>query len=931
MWRPLSHARNKPFVSSAQNFEDAVLWRVLKDVDAGRYVDVGAFDPVIDSISWSYYERGWQGVVIEPVPAHAAALRERRPRDVTIEAAAGSSSGTATLFVAGQTANSTLERGIADRIAATGVGFSEVDVRVEPLDGLLADAGLNGHTIHFCSIDVEGREADVLSGFDLSRWRPWILVIEATEPNRPRSSHEAWEPGVLDAGYQFCLFDGLNRFYVHPDKAEAFAQQLSFPACVFDESFHRAVAAARRTDELERIASEASLRTDELERIASEASLRTDELERIASEASLRTDELERIASEASLRTDELERIASEASRRMDELEQMALEASRRATDLERVASRAIRRAGELEKTAARVKATERENSALAARAGEAEAELVAMKATVSWRVTRPLRAVRGAQRSLGPRRASATGQPLDGRQAGVDRNLASALARRFVQATETLLPDEELGSRHNVEEALDAFEEALTSSTAPDRAKAWLSLVAVDGAFPGERSVEHFARMLRMEGAGQVCEELRDRFAHSVAHGRAAVGELDVRRNEVIVDVTHTAMASDLHTGIQRVVRETVARWINTGRPMDLIRFDLRLPTARILSTEERERFESWRAYVGSADSGLSVRESGAEDTVVPWQCDVVVPELPFEAARTEAYRGLGVSSVLRSLSLVGYDVIPIVAAEKVVPQVTTDFGGYLSVVKHADRVSTISRTSRDSFKAFATMAAAEGLHTPIIEALELPAEAPRSDVATVAAARSQLGLGTDPAIVVVGSHEPRKNHLVVLEAAERLWGQGHTFELLFLGWSGWLGEEFDHLVGRLVAAGRPIIVRRRCSEDQLWAAYRLARFTVFPSLMEGFGLPIAESLASGTPVITSNYGSMAEVAEKGGCLVVDPRNVDELERGMALLLEDDDTLEQLRAEASRVDTGTWERYASQLWDFFTEEFPEAQVDIAP
>ena len=111
------------------------------------------------------------------------------------------------------------------------------------------------------------------------------------------------------------------------------------------------------------------------------------------------------------------------------------------------------------------------------------------------------------------------------------------------------------------------------------------------------------------------------------------------------------------------------------------------------------------------------------------------------------------------------------------------------------------------------------------------------------------------------------------LLEAAERLWGRNQeAFELLFVGWSGWLGEEFDDLVNKLISNGRPIIVRKRCSEEELWGAYRLARFSVFPSLLEGYGLPIAESLLSGTPVITSNFGSMAEVAEKGGCLLVDP-----------------------------------------------------------
>ena len=174
-----------------------------------------------------------------------------------------------------------------------------------------------------------------------------------------------------------------------------------------------------------------------------------------------------------------------------------------------------------------------------------------------------------------------------------------------------------------------------------------------------------------------------------------------------------------------------------------------------------------------------------------------------------------------------------------------------------------------------------------------------------------------TDPLVVVVGSHEPRKNHLAVLEAAERLWTGGATFELLFIGGSGWKGEEFDALVASLVSAGRPIIVRKRCTEEELWTAYSLARFTVFPSLLEGFGLPVAESLACGTPAITSAHGSMAEIAEGGGCLVVDPRDVDALESAMSRLLRDDRLLERLRLEAASRPTLTWDDYASELGAF--------------
>ena len=66
-------------VSFAQNFEDVLLWRALGDVEQGRYLDIGAQDPVADSVSLAFYNAGWRGVHVEPTPAYAELLRKARP------------------------------------------------------------------------------------------------------------------------------------------------------------------------------------------------------------------------------------------------------------------------------------------------------------------------------------------------------------------------------------------------------------------------------------------------------------------------------------------------------------------------------------------------------------------------------------------------------------------------------------------------------------------------------------------------------------------------------------------------------------------------------------------------------------------------------------------------------------------------------------
>lgn len=224
-----------PFISYGQNHEDVVLWRALGDVAAGHYVEVGANHPTIDSITRAFYDRGWSGLTVEPVPAFAALHREERPRDRQIEAAVTDAEvEEATLHVFPGTGLSTLVDDIERRHVDDGRDPEELTVRTARLDALLEGTGWGRGDIQFLVVDVEGAEARVLSSIDLTEWRPWVLVIEATLPNSTESSAGEWEPGVLASGYEFCLFDGVSRFYVAKEHLDL-KPALSYPACALDD------------------------------------------------------------------------------------------------------------------------------------------------------------------------------------------------------------------------------------------------------------------------------------------------------------------------------------------------------------------------------------------------------------------------------------------------------------------------------------------------------------------------------------------------------------------------------------------------------------------------------------------------------------------------------------------------------------------------
>lgn len=220
------------FLSYAQNFEDVMLWRALRHVSDGVYVDVGAQHPRIDSISRAFYERGWRGVHIEPVPAFAEMLRQDRPDETVLQVALGEHEGILALNVFADTGLSTAIPGYAERHQLER-GYTTERIEVPMLTLKSALASLAGKQVHWLKIDVEGFEEQVLRGWDSVQLRPWILVVEATVPNSPETDHEKWDPLVTAAGYRFVYFDGLNRFYIaneHPELAPAFA----VPPNIFD-------------------------------------------------------------------------------------------------------------------------------------------------------------------------------------------------------------------------------------------------------------------------------------------------------------------------------------------------------------------------------------------------------------------------------------------------------------------------------------------------------------------------------------------------------------------------------------------------------------------------------------------------------------------------------------------------------------------------
>jgi len=195
---------------------------------------VGAAHPVHHSVTKWFSDCGWSGVNVEPLPAFADLLRQQRPRDVTLQVACSRKGGLSTLHeVPDCVGMATLEAEVRDTLESQGRTVAEASVTCITLNEI-CESHVNDRMIDFMKIDVEGHEAAVLEGLDLRRWRPRILVVEATIPGSPAPSHHGWEPQILSNDYMFAQFDGLNRYYVRSEDL-ILVEMLGTPVNVFDD------------------------------------------------------------------------------------------------------------------------------------------------------------------------------------------------------------------------------------------------------------------------------------------------------------------------------------------------------------------------------------------------------------------------------------------------------------------------------------------------------------------------------------------------------------------------------------------------------------------------------------------------------------------------------------------------------------------------
>jgi FkbM family methyltransferase len=218
-------------ISYAQNFEDVILARAFRGRTDGFYVDIGAMDPELHSVTKCFYDRGWNGVNVEPSRHFHEMLCRDRPRDINLGVAVGATHGERTFHDSEVHGISTFSPHLVKHFSDLKYSFKARRVDVIALREICER--YCHKPIDFMKIDVEGAEKEVLESGDWRTFRPRIVLVEAITPDTFAPSWASWEHLLVGNGYMFSYFDGLNRFYLRSED-ESLSVHFRLPPNVLD-------------------------------------------------------------------------------------------------------------------------------------------------------------------------------------------------------------------------------------------------------------------------------------------------------------------------------------------------------------------------------------------------------------------------------------------------------------------------------------------------------------------------------------------------------------------------------------------------------------------------------------------------------------------------------------------------------------------------
>lgn len=348
-----------------------------------------------------------------------------------------------------------------------------------------------------------------------------------------------------------------------------------------------------------------------------------------------------------------------------------------------------------------------------------------------------------------------------------------------------------------------------------------------------------------------------------------------------------HTARVPE-PTGVQRVVRGLL-REMQGAEPVG---WDRWRRVVRTLSSQERHAL--------GLDGGAPSRRRGPGG----W---LFVPETP-SLAMVDGADPIRMAHAMgwRAAALV-HDLIPVMAPTPYPPEVSAWYRAYLRSLARADLLFVSTRHVAGQLRGFLS---GDGLRVPPIAVVPLAAELPGVPRAALPATRAP---GAPLRLLTVSRWEPRKNLPRLLDAVDLVRAGGRDVRLTLVGRRGGFAQHEAELEARL-ACMPWVEIPRRTPDAALPGLYADHDAAVYPSLDEGFGLPVLESLWCGRPCLYHDGSAMAEVAPGGGTLGLDMADEAALAAILVQLFDRPERLASLADEASCRPLRRWADVAADI-----------------
>lgn len=406
---------------------------------------------------------------------------------------------------------------------------------------------------------------------------------------------------------------------------------------------------------------------------------------------------------------------------------------------------------------------------------------------------------------------------------------------------------------------------------------------------------------------------------------------------SKIWVSVTHTSNTPS-NSGIQRVVRKLSAELINQYDNIEFIRWNKKrkeyFPVDPNLKTCRFEEYggpdhstinQSWDVddiqngrtcfyYLGRSLGFFTRRCKLSLDALLNTQQKnwLLLPELMTEKEANSIFdyakkRQLKIATIF-------YDAIPVNHPEWVNERIRENHRGYMRAISKSDLIIPISKNSGNDF---ATFCVNENIAIPKIVPCLLAGDPQKVRPTNTTSPSIQNPIK----ILCVGTLEERKNHRNLLKAFEIVYKDYKNLSLTLVGSEYQGAPGIKEMVEEKMAQNSNLFWLSKVSDKELFDLYNECSFTIFPSLDEGFGLPIIESLWYGKACISANHGVMNELARDGGCLTTDVASPESIADSIRSLIDDRDLLKKLSQEANQRAIRTWHEYASEVYEILIAE----------